>query len=137
MTSAQISEPPSAAKAALIERFLRASGIQRQIDSGDFLHKYALGASPMLARSKVPTSTILQALKVAYEPYRQTWQEEYEDHLNWEFTEAELGEIVAFLENAVGQHFLEARWRMDAYISTNTERLVEEIIVATVTALTP
>ena len=56
------------------------------------------------------------------------WQEEYESHINWEFAESELAQVVAFLEAPVGQHFLDGRWRMDAYISTNTEELVEQIV---------
>ncbi len=80
-------------------------------------------------------ATVLQALLVAYEPRRQAWQEEYEGHLNWEFNEAELYEIVAFLETPTGQHFLEGRRRMDAYVGTNIEHLVEEIVVAAAAAL--
>ena len=68
-----------------------------------------------------------EALRAAYARHRHVWQEEYESHVNWEFTEAELQDIVAFLERPVGQHFLEGRWRMDAYIETNTEALLEEI----------
>ena len=75
-------------------------------------------------------------MRLAYEPHRLSWQEEYESHINWEFTEAELDEIVPFLEGPSGQHFLEARWRMDAYIGTNTEHLVERIISAAAATLT-
>ena len=48
MTSAQIEEPPSAAKTALIIRFMAGSGIQARIDGGSFLERYALGGSPLL-----------------------------------------------------------------------------------------
>jgi len=136
MTSAQIDEPPSAAKAALITRFMAASGIQARINGGSFLERYALGASPLLTAAGASISETLDALRLAYEPHRLTWQGEYEGHVNWEFTETELEEIVRFLEGPSGQHFLEARWRMDAYIGTNTEHLVEQIISAAAAALT-
>lgn len=134
MTSSQVSEPPSASKAALIQRFLDASGIQRQIDNGDHLAKYA-HASPLLISADAPIAKVLQTLRVVYEPYRQAWQEEYECHVNGEFSEAELAEVVDFLERPAGQLFLQSRWRMDAYISTNTEHLLEEIIVAAMAKL--
>lgn len=68
------------------------------------------------------------ALKAAYEKRRAIYQQAYEDHLNWEFTEAELEEIVTFLEGAVGQHYLDGRWRMEAYTNTNTEDMEAEIV---------
>lgn len=43
----------------------------------------------------------------------------YEDHLNWEVPEAELTKIVGFVEKPVGQHFLEGRWRIEAYAGSN------------------
>ena len=43
-------------------------------------------------------------------------------------TEAELAEIVAFLERPVGKHFLDGRWRMEAYTGTNTEEMEEQIV---------
>ncbi len=64
----------------------------------------------------------------AYDKHRHTWQDEYETHVNWEFEEEELSLIVAFLESAVGQHFLEGRWRMGAYVGSNTEDLVEQVL---------
>jgi hypothetical protein len=67
-------------------------------------------------------------LRRAYQKHRPVWQAEYEQHLNWEFTEAELEAIVAFLEGAAGQHWLEAGPRMKAYVGTNTEHLVEDIV---------
>lgn len=68
------------------------------------------------------------ALKAAYLKRRGNYQQAYEDHLNWEFTEAELQEIVAFLSKPVGQHYLEGRWRMEAYTNTNTEDMEAEIV---------
>jgi beta-phosphoglucomutase-like phosphatase (HAD superfamily) len=59
MTSAQITDPPSASKAVLIERFLKASGVQGQIDSGAFLEKFAFGASPALAGKPDPAPYLL------------------------------------------------------------------------------
>ena len=136
MTSAQIKEPPSESKAALILRFMAATGIQARINSGSFLESYALGGSPLLTAARATIGETFAALRAAYEPHRLAWQEEYESHINWEFTEAELEEIVLFLEGSTGVRFLEARWRMDAYISTNTEHLVEQIITAAAAALT-
>lgn len=69
-----------------------------------------------------------KALKAAYEKRRAIYQQTYEDHLNWEFTETELKEIVTFLEKPVGQHYLEGRWRMEAYTNTNTEDMETEIV---------
>jgi hypothetical protein len=135
MDSPQIDEPPSPAKRELIRRFLRATGIQRQIDSGSFLERHAMPGTPLFARHGGDGATFgeaahaaLSALRAAYEKHRPVWQEEYERHANWEFTEEELERIVRFLEGQAGQHFLEGRWRMDAYIGTNTEALVEEIV---------
>jgi hypothetical protein len=136
MTSAQIDEPPSAAKTALIARVMAASGIQARVDGGSFLERYALGGSPLLTAAGASISETLDALRLAYEPHRLTWQAEYESHINREFTEPELAQIVSFLESPSGQHFLEARWRMDAYIGSNTEHLVEQIISAAAAALT-
>jgi hypothetical protein len=48
--------------------------------------------------------------------------------VNWEFTEAELAEIVGFLERPVGKHFLDGRWRMEAYVGTDTEEWEEQIV---------
>ena len=66
--------------------------------------------------------------KAAYEKRRAVYQEAYEDHLNWEFTEVELQEIVTFLEAPVGQHYLDGRWRMEAYTNKNTEDIEAEIV---------
>ena len=142
MSSAQISEPPSAPKLDLIRRFLKAAGIQKRIDSGSVLDRYAFIGGAVFNVAAQGGATIREAvdlatdaLRAAYAPHRQVWQEEYESHLNWEFTEEELQEIVSFLENPVGQHFLEGRWRMDAYIETNTEDLIEEIATEAEAAL--
>ncbi|UXC90146.1 MULTISPECIES: DUF2059 domain-containing protein [unclassified Sphingobium] len=135
MTSAQIEEPPSSHKLDLIRRFLVASGIQQQIDRGKFVERFGIpgGHIYKCAAERGATfggavDTSLVVLRSAYEKHRHIWQEEYENHVNWEFTESELEQVVAFLEAPVGQHFLEGRWRMDAYIGTNTEELVEQII---------
>lgn len=135
MTSAEIEEPPSLSKLDLIRRFLQATGIQERIDTGSFLQRFALPGTPLFTRlldgGAVPIDAVMQGtrkLEAAYACHRQIWQDEYETHINWEFTETELQIIVAFFEAPEGQHFLEGRWRMDAYISTNTEELVEQII---------
>ena len=70
----------------------------------------------------------MTALRNAYSKHRAEYQQAYEDHVNWEFTEVELGEMVAFLESPVGKHYLEGRWRMEAYVGTNTEDLEEQIV---------
>lgn len=144
MSSAMIEEPPSPTKLALIRRFLIANGTQAAIDTGKFLERFAFPGSPLsiVATGRSAEITLAQAfqqpmkaLMTAYEKYRSTWQDEYETHVNWEFGEEELSLIVGFLEGASGQHFLEGRWRMDAYVGANTEGLVEQIIAEAETAL--
>ena len=144
MGPAMIEQPPSPEKLALIRRFLVANGTQAEIDSGRLLQRFALPGSPlsMAAVGAVAEITFQQsfelpmnALLKAYEKHRATWQEEYETHVNWEFDEEELAIIVAFLESAVGEHFLEGRWRMGAYVGTNTEALIEQIVAEAQAAL--
>jgi hypothetical protein len=134
--SAMNEAPPSAAKLELIRRYLRLTGLQRRIDSGSFLEHYALLGGPLTQamgdRGAISFSDIFEipmaALRRAYEPHRHVWQEEYERHLNWEYTEDELRQIVAFLEGNAGRHFLEGEWRMNAYVGTNTEDLEAQIV---------
>lgn len=135
--SAQIEEAPSTSKLQLIKRFMRAIGLQDQLDTGSFLERHAmLGGALWEAPSDEPlTETLLggfemrfKALKAAYEKRRAVYQRTYEEHLNWEFTEIELQEIVTFLESPVGQHYLDGRWRMEAYSTTNTEDMEAEIL---------
>ncbi|WP_242137406.1 hypothetical protein [Sphingomonas sp. TREG-RG-20F-R18-01] len=137
MSSAMVEEPPSPAKLALIRRFLIANGTQSDIDTGNFLQRFALPGSPLSMVAADASGDItfrqswdlpLKALMAAYDKHRHTWQDEYETHVNWEFEEEELSLIVAFLESAVGQHFLEGRWRMGAYVGSNTEDLVEQVL---------
>ncbi|MCR5871939.1 MULTISPECIES: DUF2059 domain-containing protein [unclassified Sphingomonas] len=133
----QIETPPSATKLALIKRFLKAIGRQHQLDSGSFLERYAIPGGVMwpVKAGALPAEDLLggferrmSALKKAYERHRSTYQKAYEDHVNWEFTEDELVKIVDFLESPVGQHYLDGRWRMEAYTDTNTEDLEQEIV---------
>lgn len=135
--SAMIETPPSAAKRELIRAYLRLTGLQRRIDSGSFLEPHAfpggLLTQAMTARGGQVTfrdmfEIPMAALRRAYEPHRHVWQEEYERHLNWEYTEDELRQIVAFLDSAAGRHFLEGQWRMNAYVGTNTEDLEQQIV---------
>ncbi|MEO6359983.1 MAG: DUF2059 domain-containing protein [Sphingomicrobium sp.] len=70
----------------------------------------------------------MAALTNAYAKHRAEYQQAFEDHVNWEFTEDELTEIVGFLERPVGKHFLDGRWRMEAYVGTNTEELEAQIV---------
>ncbi len=129
--AAQIDEPPSPTKLELIRRLLKAAGIQERIDTGSFVDHLAIQLMPKAAGDgvtfKAATDAAFAAVRGAYAKHRDVWQEEYESHVNWEFTEEELQQIVEFLEAPVGQRFLEGRWRMDAYIGTNTEELTEQI----------
>lgn len=141
--SAQIEEPPSPSKLHLIRRFLRAIGLQDQLDTGSFLERYILPGGPVWQVSDgVPTESMIGglekrmiALTNAYAKHRATYQQAYESHVNWEFTEAELIEIVAFLERPTGQHFLEGRSRMEAYVGTDTEELEAQIVAEAVASL--
>ncbi len=135
--AAQIETPASASKSALIRRFLRAVGRQHQLDSGSFLERYAIPGGVMwpIKAGTQPAEDLLggferrmSALKKAYEKHRSVYQQTYEDHVNWEFTEEELAEIVTFLESPVGKHYLDGHWRMEAYSGTNTEDLEQEIV---------
>ena len=139
-----IEEPPSPQKLALIRRFLIANGTQAEIDTGSFLQRYALPGSTLSSVAAEASGEItfgqmfklpMDALLEAYEAHRATWQDEYERHVNWEFREDELSLIVGFLESSAGEHFLEGRWRMGAYVGTNTEHLLEQIVADAETAL--
>lgn len=135
--SGQIAEPPSQSKRLLIKQFLTLIRLQDQLDTGSFLDHYAMPGGPLW---KVKSGENLieplgdgfkirsEALKAAYAKRQAIYQKAYEDHLNWEFTEAELREIVGFLGQPVGQHYLDGRWRMEAYTNTNTEDLDAEIV---------
>lgn len=70
----------------------------------------------------------LTALTNAYAKHRAAYQQAFESHVNREFSEAELVEIVAFLDRPAGKHFLDGRWRMEAYVGTNMEELEEQIV---------
>ena len=135
--SAQIDKPPSPSKLLLIRRLLRAIGLQQQLDSGSFLERYAIPGGPMwqVTNGQAVQESLeggfekrMAALTNAYGKHRAEYQRAYEDHVNWEFTEAELAEIVGFLERPVGKHFLDGRWRMEAYVGTNTEQMEEQIL---------
>lgn len=134
---AQIDGAPNPAKLELIRQFLDLIGIQHQLDTGSFLERYAMPGGPMWAATPgEPLQEALadgfrirfEALKMAYARRRAAYQQDYEDHLNWEFTEDELREIVAFLSKPVGKHYLDGRWRMEAYTRTNTEEMDEDIV---------
>ena len=106
---------------------MKASGLQARLDSGSFLARYALVRELDWHKGKSNVSVIetltgpMDALKSTYQKYRPLYQKAYEDHLNWEFTEQELLQVSIFLESAVGQHYLDGTWRMDAYTGTNME----------------
>jgi hypothetical protein len=133
----KIEAPASAGKLILIRRFLRAIGRQDQLDSASFLERYAMpgGAlwpiepgNQLMEDLRSGFERRISALKKAYEKHRATYQKAYEDHVNWEFTEEELATIVAFLESRVGKHYLDGRWRMEAYTDTNTEDIEQSIV---------
>lgn len=136
--AAQIDTAPSETKQKLISRYMKTSGLQRRIDNGSFLGKYAVmqGIDWESGQSDTPEGiNVLEAitkrievLKSVYDKYRSEYQKEYEDHLNWEFTEKELRKIVSFLESPVGQHYLEGTWRMDAYTGTSLEEIEAELV---------
>jgi hypothetical protein len=135
--SAQAEKPASPAKLALIRRFMKAIGLQDKLDTGSFLERYAVPGGPMWSISSEQTlnetlsggfENRMTALRNAYVQHRAEFQKAYEDHLNWEFTEAGLLEIVGFLERPVGQHYLDGRWRMEAYVGTNTVDLEARIV---------
>jgi hypothetical protein len=138
--AAQVDEAPSAEKLRLIRRFLELNGTQAEIDSGSFLDHFALPGGVLTSSFNASSGKVsledmllgpLQALRRAYAPRKHLFQEAYESHVNWEFTEPELAEIVAFLETPAGQHFMAGRWRMEAYTNTNMEEVVEEIVAET------
>jgi hypothetical protein len=145
--AAQITTPPGPTKARLIRRYLELVGIQRQIDTGSFLERYALPGGPMwqvpaTGNTTAKSETIMgavearfAALKNAYASQRSAYQQAYESHVNWEFTEGELAEIVSFLERPVGKHFLDGRWRMEAYVGTDTEDLEQQIVAEATASL--
>jgi hypothetical protein len=126
--------PPSAEKQQLITRFMRASGLQGRLDSGSFLERYAFIPELDWTRGRTTitfreaTVGPIETLKSVYEKYRSDYQEAYEAHINWEFTEEELRQMVAFLESPVGQHYLDGTWRMEAYTNTNMEETEEALV---------
>jgi len=134
--AAQIEGTPSPSKLGLIKRYLRAIGRQQELDSGSFLERYAVPGGPMWGKSMTrPSETLgggfekrMEALRAAYSRHRSEYQEAYEQHVNWEFTEDELAEIVNFLEKPVGKHYLDGRWRMDAYVHTDMEDTEAQIV---------
>ena len=135
-SSAMNEEPPSAKKLELIREFMRVTGIQNHVDSGSSLEKFArvdeLGwedsnehmslADVILNRRRVET------LKTVYEKYRPIYQGEIEGHLNWEFTEVELQEMVDFFGSPTGQHYFDGVWRMKAYTGTNLEDIEQQLV---------
>ena len=144
--SAENEALPSPSKLDLIRRFLRSIGRQAELDTGSFLDRHAMpgGAMWQVTAGQPLTGNVLEgfdkrraALVDAYARHRAEYQQEYENHVNWEFTEDELREIVGFLERPVGKHFLDGRWRMDAYVRTNTKDTEEQIVREAMALLAP
>lgn len=134
MPSAMNIEPPGPAKAELIREFLRLTGLQRLIDDAGFFERFCAPGGAVFAALPGETDygeafgAAHSAIRAAYEPHQGVWQTEYEEHINWEFEEDELREIVAFLGSAAGRHYQQGLRRMKAYIGTNTEDLIEQIV---------
>ena len=139
-SAAMIETPPSPEKQRLIADYLCLTGTQAHIDSGRDLERFALqdlieilaanggqdGSNPPTAFAQL-SDLVLQIYKGAYTKHKDAFQRAYADHLNWEFTGAELKEITAFLRTDTGQHYLAGDWRMNAYTGTNTEPLIASI----------
>lgn len=143
----RIESAATAEKLELIRRFMIVAGIQSELDSGRFLERYAL--SPEFgwiegsveswekrgARRRKESNLMIdiigriEALKAAYKKYRPVYQTEYEKHLNWEFTEDELRQMVDFFDSPVGKHYLDGIGRIGGYIGTNMEE-TEKALVA-------
>jgi hypothetical protein len=134
MSAAQILEPASAAKLVLIRDYLRLCGAQRAIDEGWLWRRYWLpggevfdavpeGISPGTAMERA-----MGALLAAYEPHRSALQAAYEEHVNWEFEEDELAEVVRFLGTAAGQHYRDAAESMDFYVECAIREPFEDIV---------
>tara|TARA_B100000678_G_scaffold178248_1_gene148673 strand:+ start:203 stop:733 length:531 start_codon:yes stop_codon:yes gene_type:complete len=142
--SAQINSPPSEEKLALIRRFMVVAGIQGRIDSGNFLERYAfapeLGWREPTVEGESAANLLdaltdrIETLNSVYEKYRPQYQSAYERHLNWEFTESELRQMIAFFETPVGQHYLDGTWRMEAYTGTDLEETEETLVAEAVRA---
>lgn len=133
-SSAQIETPPSAEKLQLIRRFMHATGLQARLDDGTFLERYAFVQELDWQEGRTTTNVLealtgpIDALKSVYDKYRPSYQEAFESHINWEFTDEELSQMVAFLESPVGQHYLDGTWRMEAYTATNMEETEEALV---------
>jgi len=132
--SAMNEQPASSEKHALILRFMCATGLQDEIDSGSFLERYAVNPRLDWQNGTGETTIIemftgpIEALRTEYEQYRERYQEEFENHINWEYTEEELRQLVTFFESPVGQHYIEGDWRMRAYSATNLEEIEWELV---------
>ena len=133
-SAAQIETPPSAEKVQLIRRFMKATGLQSRLDDGTFLERYAFVRELNWQEGRTTTTVLgmitgpIDALKSVYGKYRPSYQEAFESHINWEFTDEELRQMVTFLESPVGQHYLDGTWRMDAYTATNMEETEEALV---------
>lgn len=133
-SSAQIETPPSAEKLQLIRRFMQATGLQARLDDGTFLERYAFIRELDWEQGRTTTTVLeaitgpIDALKSVYEKYRPSYQEAFESHINWEFTDEELLQMVTFLESPVGQHYLDGTWRMEAYTGTNMEETEDALV---------
>jgi hypothetical protein len=129
--SAMNTEPPTPEKLRLVREFLVATGLQDEIDQARFLDRYQ-----GRVRAALPTTMTYGAwlgapaelVQRAYKPHRQIWQEEYESHVHWEFSEGELAEAIRFFGGEAGRHFREGLFRLRAYVGSNTEDLVEQVI---------
>lgn len=125
MSSNDLIETPSPRKLELIRSFLLLTRVQSEIDRGAFLDSFYLNPEWRHGEARLKAQTALMSV---YGEYRSVWQDEYENRVHWQFSEKDLAEIVSFLESPVGLKFVPAQWRIHAYVQTNTEDLVTEII---------
>jgi hypothetical protein len=137
--------PPSDAKMTLIRRYLAATGVQDRIEKGSFLDRYTAPGGAVFEAGMKKAGTIVEcltcgidAVRRAYSPHQYIWQNQYEQHIHFKFSVEQLEVIVDFLESPTRLHFRDWEWRMDAYISSNTEDIVEQIVdeaIATIEAV--
>ena len=132
MASVWYVEPPTPEKARLILEFLRLSGLQAKIDSGDVVDHLISQIWPAFRSAPLVHGTFIsaprKAFDAAYASRRQVWQDEYENHMHQTFDENELSAMNAFFASPVGQRYVDDQWRMKAFISSNTEDIQEEIV---------
>ena len=139
--AAQEEGEPSSSKIDLINRYLDATGWTARIEGVGIFERFTLPSSdnPLFAAAmerneaeSLPATLdrMTAAVERHYAPHREDFRNLYVSHVHWEYEEAELRQIVEFLESPAGRHYRDGNWRMEAYNDTNTEDDVAEIIAA-------